>query len=54
MGLNNYVEKIGYEKNFSYNFNFKPETLEQIKEIRKVVTEYKNLNMERIKKSYMK
>ena len=54
LGLNNYIEKTGYEKSFDYNFNFKPETLEQIKEIRKVVTEYKNLNMERIKKSYMK
>lgn len=50
MGLNNYIEKTGYEKSFDYNFNFKPETLEQIKEIRKVVTEYKNLNMERIEK----
>ncbi|MEG0237647.1 MAG: hypothetical protein RR523_15680 [Cetobacterium sp.] len=47
-GLNNYIEKIGYEKNFDYNFNFKLETLEQIKEIREIVTEYKNLNIERI------
>lgn len=47
-GLNNYIEKIGYEKKFGYNFNFKLETLEQIKEIRKIVTEYKNLNIERI------
>lgn len=50
LGLNNYIEKTRYEKSFGYNFNFKRETLEQIKEIRKVVTEYKNLNMERIEK----
>ncbi|MHA4990803.1 hypothetical protein [Cetobacterium somerae] len=47
-GLNNYIEKIGYEKNFGYNFNFKLETLEQIKEIRKIVTKYENINMEKI------
>lgn len=44
LGLNNYIQ----EKKIGYNFNFKLETLEQIKEIRKIVTEYKNLNIERI------